>query len=251
MISLRAQWKRHFLNKIHYHYHRRCVTEPAFRGHFGSMCGFQTGLFATIPQYFPHGDYRGLWTASQRSPTPSPAAILSVHGWKYSLVKDLCCRSKAGTRDESTRAPTNADWTRQRRKGCTTCTLSVGPCRMWQDIVLDLDDATTGVHRSMKRVCAQYISTQNITKRRHWCQLLLARLGLLKSVFRAKVRKCTLGQWCFSHEKLWRKMQLTCPQNKRCWVPKDNAKPDAVQAHNDDIQVFAWLQLCVKRLNST
>ena len=98
-------------------------------------------------------------------------------------------------------------------------------------------DATTGVHKSLKRVRAQYISPQKVTKRLLWCQLLLARLGLRKGVFTTKVRGCTLDKLCFSDEKLWRKVQTMCPQNKRCWVPKSTAKPDAVKACTDDMQV--------------
>ena len=69
-----------------------------------------------------------------------------------------------------------------------------------------------------------------------WTTAYDATTGVHKSLT-AKVRRCTLDQLCFSDEKLWRKVQTMCPQNKRCLVPKSKAKPDAVKAYTDDMQV--------------
>ena len=182
---------------------RKCVTEPAFRGHVGSMCGAGTGPFATALQASPHEarlivrsgrHYSGRRRRRQRRfglPTDQDARV-EIHVGEESLP------SLEGW-DDGARVPgLQRTWNGRVReeKECKNCTLNDGPCT---------------------RVRGQNTPPKNSTKRRVWCQLLLVCLNLCRSVFPAKVRKCTLDQ-------------LTCPQNRRCWVLKAKAKLDAVQA---------------------
>ena len=164
------------------------VTEPAFR----CTCGSKWSEDVTFSNRFAvFAIWRGSsWTVDDITVVADALASGAV---AYVL----------GRRDESTGAPTGVDWMnspqnkRGARNACCTsfsqlarkASVEFGTKVPWTTAY----DATTGVHKSLKRVRAQCISAQNIGKRRLWCQLLMFSMkhGTGQAVFRGRNAKCS------------------------------------------------------------